>query len=138
VNTITAEQATARVIVDAIDDGRIVVHLAHTDYYLHLALTVPASSVTTPPGKRIRGTIEGRALRVHPTSGGGLFVEPVNGAPRIIAGRVKAVDAEARRMLLDVGVPITLALNDDQDANALTVGGMVSGYVESGTTFTPA
>ncbi|MHC5023631.1 MAG: hypothetical protein ACYTGG_06930, partial [Planctomycetota bacterium] len=87
-------QGLARGRLDAVSDELIELSLPGTDYHLHLAPTVPAAEIGTPVGKRITGRIEARALRIHPAGGGGQFIEPVWGMPRIVAGRVLSLDPE--------------------------------------------
>lgn len=129
------DRATARGTLEAIADTHIVMSLAHTDYRLHLAPTAP---ITTELGKRIKGTIHARALRMYSASGGGQFIEPLVGAPRIVAGRVMHIDQANRRVLVDLAAPVWITLEKSQPADRFALGEMVNCYVESGTQFTPA
>ena len=131
------ERAVARAVVDRVGDDHIVLRLPHTEYRLRFALAVPGGVLTIPAGTRIRGTITGRALRIHPASAGGCFIEPVVGEPRIVAGRVVALDERGRRVLVDAAVPMWLDLEENQDPGLLRVAGLVNCHVMSGTTFTP-
>ena len=130
--------ALARGILSELSDERLVLAVPGTDYQLHLVPTVKASKVKTPVGKRIKGTIEARSLRIHPARGGGRFVEPVYGAPRIVAGTVIALDEAKGRVLVNVAVPMWVSWPEGQDLGVFEVGGLVNFYVESGATFTPA
>ncbi len=85
-------EALARGTLESIEDGRLVLAVAHSEYRIHLTLTVPAAEIDVPVGKRIKGVIHASALRMHAARGGGRFIEPVWGAPRIVAGIVKHVD----------------------------------------------
>ncbi len=127
-----------RGVLEALSDDRIVIALPHTDYRLHLVPGVPAASIATPIGKRLKGVIHARALRMFKASGGGLFIEPLEGAPRIVAGRVIHVDAAQRRVLVDVAAPMWMTLAPDNAADEFAPGEMVNCYLESGTRFTPA
>ena len=131
-------QATVRGVLEAFADDTIIISLPHTEYRLHLVPTVPAAAITTPIGKRLKGTIHAKALRMFKAAGGGQFIEPLEGAPRIVAGRVLHVDAAGRRLLVDVAAPMWMTLADDNDPGEFAVGDMVNCYVESGTRFTPA
>jgi hypothetical protein len=133
----TETQSIARGILEALDPDGLILHLPHTDYRLRLRLAAAASRVTIPPGKRIGGTIEAEALRMHPAAGGGRFIEPVSGEPRIVAGIVLAVDEAQRRVLIDAGVPMSLIAAEDQDFDAIEPGGLINCYVRSGAAFTP-
>ena len=125
----------ARGVVELVDSGRLVLSIPQTDYQLHM---VPTAPTTTPVGKRIKGVIHARALRLFATQGGGKFIEPVIGEPRIVAGMVLAVDAPNRRVLVDVAVPMWMTLDERQPKLEVAVGELVNCYVESGITFTPA
>jgi len=125
----------ARGVVESADAGRLVLRIPQTDYRLQL---VPTGPISTPVGKRIKGVIHAKALRLFATQGGGKFIEPVIGEPRIVAGMVIAVDALARRVLVDVSVPMWMTLDDRQPKLEVAVGELVNCYVESGINFTPA
>lgn len=131
------QRAIARGIIESLSDDKIVLKISGSDYRLHLKPAVPASEIETPVGKRIKGTIRAKAMRIHPFHGGGKFIEPVWGEPRIVAGRVLAVDEAKRELLVDLVVPVTVEAKDDQDMGVCTEGSMVTFYVESGTSFTP-
>ncbi|MDZ4831560.1 MAG: hypothetical protein SGJ09_15345 [Phycisphaerae bacterium] len=116
-------------------DELIVLSIPSTAYRLHFKL---AGRVTTVVGKRITGTIRGKAMRIHPASAGGQFIEPVDGHPRIVQGVVVTVDAAANRLLIDMAVPAWIVVAEGQLASDFVVGQTVNMYVESGMTFTPA
>lgn len=132
--------ATVRGVLEATIDGKIVFSLPGTGYRLHLVPTIAAEAIPTPIGKRIKGTIHARALRMFKAAGGGggQFIEPLEGAPRIVAGRVTHVDATNRRVLVNVPVPVWMTLAEGQPTDMFTEGDMVNCYVESGTRFQPA
>ncbi len=130
-------RALARGILESISDERLVLRLSGTAYKLHLVPTVAAAQISTAPGKRIKGTIEARALRAHTAEGGGRFIEPIDGAPRIVAGAVIAVDTQQDRVLIDVAVPLWISLQPPQQAADFANGALLNCYIESGATFTP-
>ena len=130
-------EGIAVLVLKSVSDERLVLAVPGTDYELSLVPTVPASSIETPPGKRIRGTVTARALRIHAAIGGGRFIEPVYGAPRIVAGTVLVIREDERRVLVDAVVPMWVSWADEQDVAALQPGRLVNFYVESGTAFTP-
>jgi len=138
--TVTSDmetRAVARAKLESVDNNRIVVSVPGTDYQLRLTLTVPADQIDTPPGKRIKGVIEARALRAHNFSGGGTWIEPVWGEPRIVAGQVIGHDEQNNRVLLHAVLPIWVSLEDSQQPSDFSEGQMINFYVESGTTLTP-
>jgi hypothetical protein len=130
-------RALTRGVLESLDDDEIVLAVHHTEYKLHLSLT-PAQNISASVGSPIKGTIHARALRMHAAHGGGRFIEPVWGAPRIVAGRVRAVDEPQRRVLVDSGVPIWVEAPKDQDLGGIREGALVNFYVESGARFAPA
>ncbi len=124
--------AVARGIVSLLPDGRISLHPAHTDYHIHLRCDAALAD-----GKRARGVVEADALRIHPAKGGGRFIEPVSGEPRIIAGTVRAVDAAKRRVLIDAVIPMWLTATAVQDFGVIREGGLVNCHIRSGAIFRP-
>lgn len=131
-------QDIVRGVLESLSDQKVVISVPGTDYQLHLAPTVPASEIRVPIGKRVKGTIHAKALRMFVTSGGGRFIEPIWGEPRIVAGLVLAVDQANRRVLVHTGVPMWMTLEDRQPADMFKEGQLVNCYVQSGTRFTPA
>jgi hypothetical protein len=101
-----------------------------------LTLHVP-EGFDAPIGRRIRGHVRGRALRMHRTGAGGNFIEPLDGRPRIVQGTVLAVDPDANEVLLDLVVPIRLEMFEGQSASEFATGEMVNFYMHPGATFTP-
>ena len=133
----TEARALARGVLESLTDDELVLAVGHSNYRLHLVPTVPASEIDVPVGKRIRGVIEARALRIHPARGGGRFIEPIWGAPRIVAGKVLQVDQANQRVLVDVSVPMWVTVPEGQDFGVLEEGQLVNFYVQSGVTFSP-
>jgi hypothetical protein len=101
-----------------------------------LTLEVP-EGFDAPIGRRIRGRVRGRALRMHRTGAGGNFIEPLDGRPRIVQGTVLAIDPAADEVLMDLVVPIRLEMFEGQSASEFATGEMVNFYMHPGATFTP-
>ena len=133
----TKPDTLARGILESLTDEQMVFAVPHTEYKLHLVPTVPVGEFDKYVGKRIRGLIEAVALRIHPARAGGRFIEPVWGAPRIIAGKVCSVDDARRRVLVDAGVAMWVTAPEGQDLSELHEGQLVNFYVQSGTSFSP-
>lgn len=127
-----------RAVLLEVLDGDVVLGLPGTSYRIRLRCKGDASSLMGRVGKRILGRIEGKAMRMHAAHGGGRFIEPVFGHPRIVNGTIAAIDAPGRRVLLDMVVPAWLTLAEGQAADDFAVGQLVNLYVESGMTFTPS
>ncbi|MBX3355336.1 MAG: hypothetical protein KF724_06530 [Phycisphaeraceae bacterium] len=127
----------ARVRVDSASDELVVLSVPGSEYRLHLKPGAPLAAFPGEPGRRVEGVINGRALRMHRASAGGAFIEPIEGHPRIVQGRVLAGDLERNRLLVRAAVPIWFDLCEGQLASDFQTGDLVNFYAESGTTFTP-
>ncbi len=130
-------EGIARGVLESLSDGALVLGVPGTDYKIQLVPTVGAASISTPVGKRIKGTIHATALRMFAAKGGGRFIEPLCGEPRIVAGTVLAAEESSRRVLVDVGVPIWMTLDERQPQTTFSTGQLVNCYLKSGTQFTP-
>ncbi len=131
-------EAVARGVLEEVREDRLVLAIAHTDYRLHLVPTVPAARLQPHLGKRVKGTIHARALRIHPAAGGGRFIEPVWGTPRIVAGKVLSADPGTKEAVIDLTVPFVVRTMEEQVFEGiLEPGRLVNFYVETGATFTP-
>ncbi len=128
------QKSIVRGVVQSADPDGLVLSIPHSDYQLHL---VTPDGVQASKGQRLKGTIEATALKIHSAQGGGRFIEPIYGAPRIVAGCVQFADEETRRVLVDVGVPMWVNVPADQDLSLCLPGSLVNFYVASGTSFTP-
>lgn len=107
----TTVNATARVELEEVlapsagTPARIRIAPPGSAYRIELVLDGDASALSGRVGKRISGTVRGRALRAWHATAGGCFIEPVWGMPRIVQGRVLAVDVQANAVLIDLTVP---------------------------------
>jgi len=127
-----------RAVVHAVGEGRIELALPHSDYVMHLRLEVAPDRIAVPVGKRIRGRVDAVAMRFHGATGGGRFIEPVIGEPRIVAGTVIHVDRAGGRVLIDCAMPIWITPEEaDQDWSIFEERALVTGYLRSGMVFTP-
>ena len=128
--------AIARGTLLELAEGRLVLGVPGTEYRLHLVPTISHEEITTPVGKRIRGEIVAEALKINRERGGGGFIEPVWGEPRIVGGKVLAV--EAGRVLVEAAVPMWVVLDGaGQSATDFAAGQMINFYVRSGSRFRP-
>ncbi len=108
--------------------------IPETDYTLEL---VAAGTTTKAVGKRVQGTLHARAQKMHRALAGGEFIEPVSGHPRIVQGRIRAIDAAGKRVLLQAVVPMWVELDPLQETSAFAEGDFVNFYMERGVTFAP-
>ena len=110
--------------------------LATTTNSDHLHLVVESEVSLGSPGDRISGTAHARALKVHQAGGGGAFIEPVSGQPRIVAGRVLRNNGSGE-VLVRSAIPFVVTVRPGKDRDACVPGTFVNFHVESGVIFRP-
>ncbi len=133
----SSTRAEARGVLASASADKVIVSFPGTDYQLHLAPERPA---TTPVGKRILGIIKGQARRIDVVKAGGQFVEPVNGRPRIVQGRVVEVHAAPGgpgTITVEAPMPMVLKVGELQRAEQFKPGDMVNTHVLPGASFAP-
>jgi hypothetical protein len=130
----TAHSDIAHGTLQEIAGDTIIFAPAHTAYRLQLAIARPAADLAAQVGKRIEGRIHASALRLFVARAGGKFIEPLVGAPRIVQGRVRAVEAAQNRILIDAAAPMWMKLSANSAAE-FEPGQMVNCYVQSGASF---
>ena len=86
-------------------------------------------------GSRILGTAHAKALKVHQAAGGGAFIEPLQGEPRIVAGRVIKCDEDG--VLVRSAIPLVIEVEEASDLDKCKPGEFINFHVESGMTFRP-
>ena len=130
----TTDSDLVRGTLESANGNEITISLPGTDYRLRFTQAGPTA---VHPGKRVKGVVRMKALRMHKAEAGGAFIEPIMGQPRIVQGVVRGVDAGANRLLVDVVVPMWVEPFDGQQATEFTAGDMVNFYAQSGASFTP-
>lgn len=130
----TTDSDLVRGTLESANGNEITLSLPGTDYRLRFTQVGPTA---VHPGKRVKGVVRAKALRMHKAEAGGAFIEPMMGQPRIVQGVVRGVDAGANRLLVDVVVPMWVEPFDGQQATEFAAGDMVNFYVQSGASFTP-
>ena len=118
-------------------DGHVVLRVPGTNYLIRLACAADERDLAPHVGRRVRGVVHAKALKMNHAAGGGVFIEPVDGHPRIVQGRVIATDIQRNRVLADVVVPMWLEVAPGQAASDFATGQLLNFYVQSGATFTP-
>lgn len=121
-------------ILREVNEGRITLFIPGTDYMLHLAVD---EGFDAPVGSKIRGRVRATARRIDVISAGGRYIEPVEGRPRRIQGRVISVDEVNDTLTVRAAIPIVCRTNDLQKAGMFQVDQMVSFDVEPGARFEP-
>jgi hypothetical protein len=120
--------------VTAAGEGKVVFAPAGTNYELHLLCPGYAG----PIGKPVRGTIRVTARKLWTVPSGGNWIQPIFGSPRIIQGRVRAL--ESTHLVVQGGTTIRVDLPDDDIvydlANGpISIGVMVNVTALPGATF---
>lgn len=121
-------------IVDESSDGVIALKLAGTDYRLRLAVGEPLDALV---GSKVRGRIRAQARRIDIIKAGGRYIEPVDGRPRRIQGRVIAIDEVNDAVTVLACAPIICRTNTLQQAGMFQPDQLVSFDVEPGARFEP-
>lgn len=139
----TTVNDTARVQIEEVTPAsgtapaKVRVSVPSYAYRVDMVLDGDVAALAAKVGKKVNGTVRGKALRAWQATAGGCFIEPVWGAPRIVQGRVLAVDVDANAVLLDLVFPAWISIEPSQSAGSWQTGDMLNFYVESGMRFTP-
>lgn len=109
------------------NDETIVFAPAGTNYELHLR--VASGRYDGPVGTPVDCFIRVRARKVYTVASGGNFIQPIFGPPRIIQGRVRAMDD--RHLVVHAGTSIIVELPAeghaiDLNRGPIAVGSMVN------------
>ena len=131
------ESDTATVVLESLTEGRIHVSIPKTNYSLDFVDANPAAraGLAGQVGRHIHGVVHARALKMHLATGGGVFIEPVQGHPRSVQGRVLATDMVHNKILAHVVIPMWIAVPAGQAASDFSTGELLNFYVESGASF---
>jgi hypothetical protein len=123
----TTVNDTARVQIEEVTPAsgtapaKVRVSVPSYAYRVDLVLDGDAAALAAKVGTKVNGTVRGKALRAWQATAGGCFIEPVWGAPRIVQGRVLAVDVQANAVLLDLAFPAWVTLEASQNAGGFHV-----------------
>ena len=97
-------------------DGTVVFAPANTNYEMRLA----CPNYAGPVGSYIEGLVRVKGRKVLTVPSGGNFISPIFGTPRIIQGRVRALDPQS--VVVQAGAPVLVDLPGDDSAFDLTNG----------------
>ncbi|RMH27493.1 MAG: hypothetical protein D6693_05270 [Planctomycetota bacterium] len=132
-----ASAALAAGRIAEIGDGSVVLAIPGTDYRLRLGLAAGARAPAV--GAKALGRIRLVARRIDPAPSGGRYIEPVEGPPRRVQGRVRAIDEVNNEIVVHAGVPVCARVGDArQRAGQFAPDQIVSFDVERGAVFEPA
>lgn len=118
-------------VVDEVGDGWVQVRVPGTDYRLRL---VPAGGLSASVGDKVSGVVRAQALRMDVIPAGGRYIEPVQGRPRRVQGRVVGGSVQANEMYVKAGPGVVVTPMAPQRAGDFIIGQMVSFDVREGAT----
>ena len=122
-------------VIDEIGDGWVQLKVPDTDYRLRL---VPKDGFSASVGDKVSGTVRAQALRMDVVPAGGRYIEPVQGRPRRVQGRVTGGSASANEVYVKAGPGVVVTPMAPQRAADFAIGQMVSFDVRDGATVEPA
>ena len=128
------DPSVTRGVLRESSDGKIVLSIPGTDYRLHL---VTKGGVSAPVGEKVEGRIMAQARRIDVIKSGGLYIEPIEGRPRRVQGRVIGVDEAADCVIVSAGVPVCCKTDGRQKPSDFKVDQMVTMDVLPGAVFKP-
>jgi hypothetical protein len=138
--TTDADTRPSPAIAEGVFRGRegeaIILAKSGTDYRIEL---IPASPLDAAPGAKLRGEIRVQAARMDVITSGGRYIEPIEGPPRRVAGRIVAIDEAANRVVVNAGpFPVVCTPHKLQNASQFRVDQLVTMGVSPGAEFHPA
>lgn len=122
-------------VVDEVHRDWVQVRLPDTDYRIRL---VPAEGLTLAKGDKVSGVIRAIALRMDVIPAGGRYIEPVQGRPRRVQGRVIGGNVSQNEVYIKAGPGVIVTPMAPQRASDFSIGQMVSFDVRDGATIEPA
>jgi len=122
-------------VVDEVHTDWVQVRIPGTDYRLRL---VPKEGLSVAVGDKIDGVIRAQALRMDVISAGGRYIEPVQGRPRRVQGRIVGGNPALNEVYLKAGPGVVVTPMAPQRAGDFSIGQMVSFDVRDGATMEAA
>lgn len=119
-------------VVDEVHTDWVQVRLPDTDYRIRL---VPAEGLSVAVGDKVTGVIRAQALRMDVIPAGGRYIEPVQGRPRRVQGRVVGGNVSLNEVYIKAGPGVVVTPMAPQRASDFSIGQMVSFDVRDGSTF---
>lgn len=104
-----------------------------TNYRIELVATSP---IDLKPGAKVRGEIRVQAARMDVIGTGGKYIEPVEGPPRRVAGRIVEISEGANLLVVNAGpFPVVVKPHKLQQASQFAVDQLVTMGVSPGAEF---
>lgn len=117
--------------IEQLSEGWVQLKLPSTDYRLRL---VPTGSMTPSVGDKVDGVIRAQALRMDVVPAGGRYIEPVQGRPRRVQGRVVGGNVTMNEVYVKAGPGVVVTPMSPQRASDFSIGQIVSFDVRDGAT----
>lgn len=118
-------------VIDELGDGWVQLKLPGTDYRLRL---VPGEGLSAQVGDKVSGVIRAQALRMDIIPAGGRYIEPVQGRPRRVQGRVIGGSVSANEVYIKAGPGVVVTPMAPQRASDFLIGQIVTFDVRNGAT----
>lgn len=118
-------------MVDEVHAEWVQVRVPGTNYRLRL---VPAEGLSVAVGDKIEGVIRAQALRMDVIPAGGRFIEPVQGRPRRVQGRIVGGNVDRNEVYIKAGPGVVVTPMAPQRASDFSIGQIVSFDVREGST----
>ena len=118
-------------VVDEVHTEWVQVRVPGTDYRLRL---VPVEGLSVAVGDKLDGVIRAQALRMDVIPAGGRYIEPVQGRPRRVQGRVIGGNVSLNEVYVKAGPGVVVTPLAPQRASDFSIGQMVSFDVRDGAT----
>ncbi|MFN3167992.1 MAG: hypothetical protein ACE37H_13110 [Phycisphaeraceae bacterium] len=118
-------------VMDAVGEGWVQVRVPGTDYRLRL---IPGEGVSAKIGDKVAGVVRVQALRMDVVPAGGRYIEPVQGRPRRVQGRVVGGNVDRNEVYVKAGPSVVVTPMAPQRAGDFMIGQMVSFDVRPGAT----
>ena len=122
-------------VIEEVHADWVQVRVPSTDYRLRL---VPGQGISTSVGDKIDGVIRAQALRMDVIPAGGRYIEPVQGRPRRVQGRVIGGNVSLNEVYVKAGPSLIITPMAPQRASDFSIGQMVSFDVRNGATIETA
>lgn len=117
----TATSTAAKGKVIAVHADHVVFQPAGTNYELHLKINNYTGKVGVP----VDCVIRANARKIYSVPSGGNFVQPIFGPPKIIQGRVRAI--EGSTLIIHAGAAFHITLPASPDAIDMNSGDIAEG-----------
>ncbi len=125
-------------VVDAVGDGWVQLKVPGTDYRLRLVPGEGLSAAGLKVGDKFAGVVRANAQRMDIIPAGGRYIEPVQGRPRRVQGRVVGGSVSANEVYVKAGPGVAVTPMAPQRAGDFMIGQMVSFDVTPGATLEQA